>query len=149
MYQIMSQYARIWAPASSPLCRTHGRPVPECRLSPFTIPAASNMRFPKLLPIFCCFFVIALHATPSLSADPAEPSKSTSANVENAVVKVFSTVRNPDLSRPWTKQAPTEITGSGVVIEGKRILTNAHVVLYASQVQVQANQAGDKISATE
>ena len=40
------------------------------------------------------------------------------------------------------------MTGSGVVIEGKRILTNAHVVLYASQVQIQANQAGDKISAT-
>src|SRR5207247_1213744 len=40
------------------------------------------------------------------------------------------------------------VTGSGVVIEGKRILSNAHVVLYASQVQVQANEAGDKFSAT-
>jgi len=68
--------------------------------------------------------------------------------VENSVVKVFSTVRYPDPYRPWTKQAPTEVTGSGVVIEGKRILTCAHIVLYASQVQVQANQAGDKISAT-
>jgi len=71
-----------------------------------------------------------------------------SSRVENAVVKVFSTVRAPDILKPWTKQAPHEITGSGVVIEGKRVLTNAHVVLYASQVQVQANQAGDKISAT-
>src|SRR6202020_2152058 len=35
-----------------------------------------------------------------------------------------------------------------VVIEGKRILTNAHAVLYASQVQIQANAAGDKVSAT-
>jgi S1-C subfamily serine protease len=57
-------------------------------------------------------------------------------------------MRYPDPSRPWTKQAPSEITASGVVIEGKRILTNAHAVLYASQVQVQANQAGDKISAS-
>jgi S1-C subfamily serine protease len=40
------------------------------------------------------------------------------------------------------------LNGSGVVIEGKRILTNAHVVGYASQVQVQANQAGDKVPAT-
>jgi S1-C subfamily serine protease len=68
--------------------------------------------------------------------------------VENSVVKVFATVRYPDLYKPWTKQAPSEVTGSGVVIEGKRILSNAHIVLYASQVQVQANQAGDKISAT-
>jgi S1-C subfamily serine protease len=70
------------------------------------------------------------------------------ANVENAVVKVFSTLRYPDPFKPWTKQSPSEVTASGVVIEGKRILTNAHVVLYSSQVQIQANQAGDKISAT-
>jgi S1-C subfamily serine protease len=69
-------------------------------------------------------------------------------NVENAVVKVFSTLRYPDPFRPWTKQAPSDVTASGVVIEGKRILTNAHVVLYSSQVQIQANQAGDKLSAT-
>jgi S1-C subfamily serine protease len=74
---------------------------------------------------------------------PAVPT-----NVENAVVKVFSTLRYPDPFKPWTKQAPSEVTASGVVIEGKRILTNAHVVLYSSQVQIQANQAGDKISAT-
>jgi S1-C subfamily serine protease len=57
-------------------------------------------------------------------------------------------VRYPDPYQPWTKQSPVDQTGSGVVIEGKRILTNAHVVNYASQVQIQANQAGDKISAT-
>ena len=68
--------------------------------------------------------------------------------VENSVVKVFSTMRLPDPQRPWSKSAPQDATGSGVVIEGRRILTNAHMVLYASQVQVQANQAGDKISAT-
>ncbi len=68
--------------------------------------------------------------------------------VENSVVKVFSTVRYPDFFKPWTKQAPAEASGTGVVIEGKRILSNAHVVLWASQVQIQANQAGDKISAT-
>ena len=68
--------------------------------------------------------------------------------VENSVVKIFSTVRYPDPYQPWTKQPPADITGSGVVIEGRRILSNAHVVNYASQVQIQANQAGDKISAT-
>jgi len=68
--------------------------------------------------------------------------------VENSVVKIFTTMRYPDLTKPWTKQAPRESTGSGVIIEGKRILTNAHLALYASQVQVQANQSGDKLSAT-
>jgi S1-C subfamily serine protease len=68
--------------------------------------------------------------------------------LENSVVKIFSTMRFPDPFKPWTKQAPSEATASGVVIEGKRILTNAHAVLYASQVQVQANAAGDKLAAT-
>ncbi len=89
---------------------------------------------------------------PATQGTPAqagtEPSPAIAREAENAVVKVFSTVRYPDFSRPWTRQSPSEITGSGVVVEGKRILTNAHVVLYASQIQVQANQAGDKKSAT-
>lgn len=79
---------------------------------------------------------------------PASTAQVTpSSAVENSVVKIFASARYPDLGKPWTKQAPVEVTGSGVVIEGKRILTNAHVVLFASEVQVQANQAGDKISA--
>ena len=82
-------------------------------------------------------------ASPAASAPVEEVP-----DVANAVVKVFSTMRYPDVLRPWSKQQPTEVSGSGVVIENKRILTNAHVVLYASQVQIQANQAGDKIPAT-
>lgn len=76
------------------------------------------------------------------------PTFAAAAGVASSVVKVFSTMRYPDMVKPWTKQAPADATGSGVVIEGRRILTNAHVVMYASQVQVQANEAGDKVSAT-
>ena len=79
-----------------------------------------------------------------LSPPAATPSKA----VENSVVKIFATLRLPDPNKPWTKKEPNEITASGAVISGKRILTNAHVVQYASEVQVQANQAGDKLGAT-
>jgi S1-C subfamily serine protease len=68
--------------------------------------------------------------------------------VENAVVKIFSTLRNPDPVKPWSRQEPVEISGSGVIIQGRRILTNAHMVQYATQVQVQAYGAGDKVAAT-
>jgi S1-C subfamily serine protease len=88
--------------------------------------------------------ILFLVATTAIqSATAAAPS----ANVENAVVQVFSVVRDPDPFKPWAKQAPHEATGSGVVIDGKRILTSAHVVRYATQVQVQANHAGDKLAA--
>jgi S1-C subfamily serine protease len=86
-------------------------------------------------------------AAPASSAPSPSPSETPSQAIENSVVKVFSTVRAPDPYRPWTKQEPNEISGSGAIISDKRILTNAHVVLYASQVQVQANQAGDRMSA--
>jgi S1-C subfamily serine protease len=100
-------------------------------------------------PSFPGFLLIAgaLAAT-AFGATARDQPADAAPNIENSVVKVFSTVRHPDPFKPWTKQAPSEISGSGVVIEGKRILTNAHVVLYASQVQVQASAAGDKVSAT-
>jgi S1-C subfamily serine protease len=91
-------------------------------------------------------FLLALTAPAFSFLSPsavAQPSP-----VENSVVKIFSTTRFPDPYKPWSKQGPRESTGTGVILEGKRILTNAHVVLYASQVQVQANQSGDKFSAT-
>src|SRR5882757_4057148 len=96
------------------------------------------------LAVFLCDGVLASGAGAAAHAQPGDAP----ANIENSVVKVFSTMRYPDPFKPWTKQAPNEVTGSGVVIEGRRILTNAHVVLYASQVQVQASAAGDKVPAT-
>ena len=95
-----------------------------------------------LLPVFrlCALLGIAVG-----SFAQAAPEART---VESAVVKVFSTLRNPDPARPWAKQEPVEATGSGVILAGNRILTNAHVVLYASQVQVQGHGGGDKVPAT-
>jgi S1-C subfamily serine protease len=84
----------------------------------------------------------------SVAPAAAPADEPVSHEAENAVVKVFSTIRRPDIVKPWSKQAPGEASGSGVIIEGKRILTNAHVVAYASQVQVQGNGSGDKVSAT-
>jgi S1-C subfamily serine protease len=110
-----------------------------------------------LLPLWCVRAADILPEPEPKSEPPVKPAIETAVPasadtnfdaVANSVVKIFSTVRYPDVFKPWTKSAPSTITGSGVVIEGKRILSNAHVVMYASQVQIQANQAGDKLSAT-
>lgn len=77
----------------------------------------------------------------------ASEAQNEAKGLENSVVKVFSSMRYPDPYKPWTKQAPSEATGSGVVISGNRILTNAHVVMFASEVQVRANQSGNKLTA--
>jgi S1-C subfamily serine protease len=118
----------------------------------FCLPSVRRCLGPIL--ISCSAFAVAQvpepavpSETPVTSAAEAVPLNGAS-SVAHAVVKVFATSRAPDPYKPWAKQAPAESTGTGVVIEGKRILTNAHVVAYASQIQIQANQAGDKVNAT-
>jgi len=67
--------------------------------------------------------------------------------MRDSVVKVYVTQRFPSFTRPWTKASAQKGAGSGVVIEGNRILTNAHVVIYADQVFVQPNQSTEKLAA--
>ena len=49
-----------------------------------------------------------------VAAPAATPSPAPAPMVENSVVKVFATMRYPDPFKPWTKQAPNEISGTGV-----------------------------------
>ena len=118
---------------------------------PSTLGRLASFFFSLLLicPSFSLHADNAAPAGAAIASEQSRPAAGNSANpIEHSVVKVFVTTRLPDPFKPWTKQAPQETSGSGIIVEGKRILTNAHVVLYASQVQVQANQEGDKFSAT-
>jgi hypothetical protein len=65
----------------------------------------------------------------------------------DSVVKVYATQRGPDLFRPWSKSNPVESVGSGVIIDGNRVLTSAHGVLYATEIFVQGKEGGDKVEA--
>ncbi len=67
--------------------------------------------------------------------------------IEKSVVKIHTSQAIPDVFKPWSKMPSNEISGSGVVISGNRILTNAHMVMYATQIYVQPYQSADKISA--
>ncbi|WP_312486880.1 S1C family serine protease [Massilia timonae] len=108
---------------------------PEVQAMPAPAPAPTPATAPAVAP------AVAPPAAKSAVPAPVLPA------VENSVVKIFATIRRPEPYKPWTKAAPASVTGSGVIIEGKRILTNAHVVGYASQVEVQASQSGDKVAA--
>lgn len=69
------------------------------------------------------------------------------ADVRDSVVKIHTTARYPSLFQPWRKEGPQESSGTGVIISGNRIVTNAHVVNYASRVYVQGYQSADRIEA--
>jgi S1-C subfamily serine protease len=76
----------------------------------------------------------------ALPATAAEPGDS--------AVKVIAAVRYPNPVRPWAKGASAENIGTGVVIDGGRVLTSAHLVMYATEVHVQDRPGGDKVEAT-
>jgi S1-C subfamily serine protease len=75
----------------------------------------------------------------TLPAAAAEPGDS--------AVKVIASVRYPNPIRPWAKGNSAETIGTGVVIDGGRVLTSAHLVLYATEVHVQGRPGGDKVEA--
>lgn len=64
----------------------------------------------------------------------------------DTVVKVFVVQKPADYYQPWQMGYQVPVSGSGFIIDGHRILTNAHVV--ADQVNVQVMKAGDTHKAT-
>lgn len=67
--------------------------------------------------------------------------------IPRSVVKVHVTQRGPSPFRPWTKMEARESTGSGFIIDGRRIITNSHVVQFASQIYVQASGSSERLPA--
>jgi S1-C subfamily serine protease len=89
-------------------------------------------------PRFAVLLLAAAFGAPAVHAE----------EVQRSVFKIFSSKSPPNMFRPWHIEPPTEVTGSGVLIEDGRILTNAHVVSYAQQIYVQPYESSDKLDAT-
>ncbi|CDJ67056.1 trypsin, putative [Eimeria necatrix] len=58
-----------------------------------------------------------------------------------SVVKIFVNTVKADFVSPWQMMAPKEQTGSGFVVEGRMIMTNAHLV--ADQTRVLVRRHGN------
>ena len=56
--------------------------------------------------------------------------------LRSAIVKVYTVTKTPNYSVPWSSSI-RQISGSGSIIEGRRILTNAHVVANRTFIEVQ------------
>jgi len=67
------------------------------------------------------------------------PMTTIAGQITDSVVKIFTSANRPDYRRPWQTKGTRTITGSGCIIEGNRILTNAHVVSDQTFIQVKRN----------
>jgi S1-C subfamily serine protease len=65
----------------------------------------------------------------------------------DSVVKIFATHNTIDYVNPWQSRGVQEITGSGCIIQGNRILTNAHVVNHNTFIQVRRESSQKKYMA--
>lgn len=63
------------------------------------------------------------------------------ADIKNAIVKVFVNTNRIDFAHPWQTEGTQSVSGSGFVIKGNKILTNAHVV--ADNTFIQVRKEGD------
>lgn len=80
---------------------------------------------------------LALALTLSLVNSVAQAQISEIRAIEGSVIKIYTTAAAPDYFTPWRLLTPRQSSGSGSVINGNQILTNAHVVANASYVQAQ------------
>ena len=62
----------------------------------------------------------------------------------DAVVKVFCVHTEPNYSLPWQRKRQSSSTSTGFVIEGNRVLTNAHSVEHHTQVKLKKRGSDKK-----
>jgi S1-C subfamily serine protease len=62
------------------------------------------------------------------------------AEPERSVIQIFTFSQQPIWDAPWRFDAVRRMGGSGFVIKGKRIMTNAHVVSWGRQIIVRRYQ---------
>lgn len=70
------------------------------------------------------------------------------ASPQDSMVKVFTTATTYNYDTPWQVSGVEQWTGSGCIISGQRILTNAHVVSNAAYIEVLRYGDPNKYSAT-
>lgn len=90
-----------------------------------------NIQRGILCPLFSLLGFLLLLPPLSLAADRA-----TDLSVEDYIVKVHVTSKSHDPVSPWNSSVISS-TGSGFIIEGKHILTNAHVVADNTFIEIQ------------
>jgi S1-C subfamily serine protease len=89
---------------------------------------------------FCWLLIVSSAASAQITEEIRE--------IESSIVKIYTTSAAPDYFTPWRLLTPSQSSGSGALIEGGRILTNAHVVANASYVQVQKHNDPERYLAT-
>ncbi len=109
----------------------------------------------KKLLIFLSCISLTMYAQPPIQPPPAKPKapvkkiinkislakkKNNIRKFKNSIIKIFAMRSQPNYNQPWQNYPQRPATGSGFVISGNRILTNAHIV--ANQTFLMVRKPG-------
>lgn len=75
------------------------------------------------------------------------PSLFAQTNITGSIVKIYTVYNKHSYSRPWQMMGQERLSGSGCIIKGNRILTNAHVVGDYTFIQVKRAGVAKKFTA--
>lgn len=98
-----------------------------------------SFRISRLIKNHCRYSLVGLAGVLLVLATTNSAYSQTSEirEIEDSIIKIYTTQAQPDYFTPWRLLTPRQSSGSGAVINGNQILTNAHVVANASYVQAQ------------
>jgi len=115
-------------------------------ISPAVPPAAPNQIVPGVTPnpanpipgvITPTTPAVVPPAMRSSAALPQGTPLEEGSEAEKSVVQIFTEFVEPNWAAPWIFDIPRRASGTGFLIDGNRIMTNAHVVAWTSQLVIR------------
>jgi S1-C subfamily serine protease len=91
----------------------------------------------RLKGLLCSSLCLLLSLIPQVYAKESINEEPLIAKARRSIVKINAIRQNIDFMNPWLFSPSQALTGSGFFIEGRRILTNAHVVSNTRFITVQ------------
>ena len=94
-------------------------------IAPGTVPPPAALTQPGSVP------------PPVPQGTPIPEGSETEKALEKSVVQIFTSFQEPNWAAPWIFDLPRRASGTGFLIDGNRIMTNAHVVAWTTQLVVR------------
>ena len=102
-----------------------------------TVPNATPNPTPGLPPSIAPSQPAATTPAPVPAAPPQGTPLPEGSEPEKSVVQIFTEFVEPNWAAPWMFDIPRRASGTGFLIDGNRIMTNAHVVAWTTQLVVR------------
>ncbi|HEX3036113.1 MAG TPA: serine protease, partial [Thermodesulfobacteriota bacterium] len=98
--------------------------------------------------LFLLFVSIALGIPPTtVATGNINIKEATYFDVKESIVKIYTQSISPYYFAPWNMKSAVSSTGSGCIISGSRVLTNAHVVSDQTLIQVRRHGEAKRYNA--